>query len=264
AAVKAKDPDALILGEVWEDASNKASYGKRRRYLLGRQLDSVMNYPFAEAILTFIRSGKAEGFSDQILNILENYPKCVSDILMNHIGTHDTMRAITALAGESCEYRDRAWQSKHSLSKAAYAKGVRLLQLAAVAQYTLPGVPSLYYGDEAGMEGYKDPFNRVCYPWGNENRDLLSFYRALGQVRKGCDCLKDGTFHTVSEMLSCLAFERANDKDEILVILNRNEHPITYHLPDHWHYAACVFGGKRVDTGVSLDALDSVILRREK
>ncbi|MBP5211717.1 MAG: alpha-glucosidase C-terminal domain-containing protein, partial [Pyramidobacter sp.] len=102
------------------------------------------------------------------------------------------------------------------------------------------------------------------YPWGKENQDLLAFYRGLGQIRKTCDCLKDGTFHTVSEMLSCLAFERANGKDEILVILNRNDHPITYHLPDHWHYAQCVFGGKRADTGVALDALDSVILRREK
>lgn len=263
-SVKAENPNALILGEVWEDASNKCSYGQRRRYLQGNQLDSVMNYPFAEAILTFIRSGKAESFSDQILNIIENYPKCVTDILMNHIGTHDTMRAITALAGESCEYRDRVWQSKHALSKSQYQKGVKLLQLAAVIQYTLPGVPSLYYGDEAGLQGYKDPFNRTCYPWGKENKPLLAFYRALGQVRKNCDCLRDGTFHTVSEMLSCLAFERANEKDEILVIVNRNEHPITYHLPEHWQYAPCVFGGKNVNDCVALDALDSVILRKEK
>ncbi len=262
--VKAENPEALILGEVWEDASNKSSYGHRRRYLQGRQLDSVMNYPFADAILSFIRTGKAEGFADSILMILENYPKCVTDILMNHIGTHDTMRAITALAGESCEGRDRPWQSKHHLSKVDYKKGVLLLKLAAVLQYTLPGVPSLYYGDEAGMEGYKDPFNRGCYPWGRENADLLAFYRALGQVRKRCDCLKDGSFFTVSEMLSCLAFERENATDAILVIINRNEHPITYHLPERWQFKTSVFGETNVTDCVSLGALDAVILKKEK
>ena len=262
--VKTENPEALILGEVWEDASNKSSYGHRRRYLQGRQLDSVMNYPFADAILSFIRSGVAEGFSDRILIILENYPKCVTDILMNHIGTHDTMRAITALAGESCEGRDRPWQSKHHLSKADYQKGVKLLKLAAVLQYTLPGVPSLYYGDEAGMEGYKDPFNRGCYPWGKENADLLAFYRLLGQVRKGCDCLRDGSFFCVSEMLSCLAFERENKSDAILVIINRNEHPITYHLPERWQFKQSVFGATNVTDCVSLGALDAVILKKEK
>ena len=262
--VKLENPQALILGEVWEDASNKYSYGERRRYLQGKQLDSVMNYPFADAVLSFIRTGVAEGFSDSILLILENYPKCVTDILMNHIGTHDTMRAITALAGESCEGRDRVWQSKHKLNKAQYKKGVQLLKLAAVLQYTLPGVPSLYYGDEAGMEGYKDPFNRGCYPWGHENEDLLAFYRALGQTRRDCACLKDGSFFTVSEMLSCLAFERENEQDAILVIINRNEHPINYHLPARWQYKSCVFGNQQVNDCVSLEALDAVILKKEK
>ena len=263
ACVKETDPEALILGEVWEDASNKCSYGERRRYLQGKQLDSVMNYPFAEAILDFIRTKRVEGFSEKIYTVLENYPKCVVDILMNHIGTHDTMRAITALAGEDCEYRDRNWQSRTTLSEEAYEKGVKLLQLAALIQYTLPGVPSLYYGDEAGMQGYKDPFNRCCYPWGHENKTLLSYYRMLGNLRKSCDCLKSGRFHTVSEMLSCLCYERIGDNDAILVIINRNEHPITYHLPTRWQNAICIFGGKSIADCVELDALDGVVLKKE-
>jgi glycosidase len=154
------------MGEVWEDASNKFSYGQRRRYLTGDQLDSVMNYPFAGAVIDFVRGAIAELFSTRIMTIVENYPKQVLDVLMNHISTHDTMRAITALAGESCEYRDRFWQSTHSLDDSAYRRGLHLMKMASALQFTLPGVPSIYYGDEAGMQGYKDPFNRCCYPWG--------------------------------------------------------------------------------------------------
>lgn len=262
-AVKEENPEALVLGEVWEDASNKFSYGQRRRYFSGKQLDSVMNYPFADAIISFIRTGKVEGFSDKILTILENYPKCVIDVLMNHIGTHDTMRAITQLAGESCDYRDRSWQSKTHLTFEQYEKGVKLLKLAAVIQYTLPGVPSLYYGDEAGMQGYKDPFNRFCYPWGKENGELIDFYRELGRIRKECSCLKQGEYTTVSEMLGCLAFERRDRKDSILVIVNRNEHEIDYYLPQQWHNSKAVFGGLMTGQSVKLGALGAVILKKE-
>ena len=263
-AVRSEKSDALVLGEVWEDASNKCSYGSRRRYLQGAQLDSVMNYPFAEAVLGFVRSGIVEGFSEKIMTVLENYPKCVVDVLMNHIGTHDTMRAITALAGESCEGRDRQWQSTHFLSPQQYERGVKLLKLAAVIQYTLPGVPSLYYGDEAGMEGYKDPFNRVCYPWGNENAELLEFYKNLGKIRKSCSCFEEGTFYTVSEMLSCLAFVREGEKDSVMVIVNRNEHEISYILPEEWKNTCALMGNAPENGGVYLPALSAAILRKEK
>ena len=263
-AVKEEKSDALVLGEVWEDASNKSSYGERRRYLQGRQLDSVMNYPFADAILDFVRTGVVEGFSDKIYSILENYPKCVVDSLMNHIGTHDTMRAITALVGKECAFHNREWQSKQQLSPELYDRGCKLLQLAAVIQYTLPGVPSLYYGDEAGMQGYKDPFNRCCYPWGSENQALIAFYRKLGQIRRESDCLKEGTFFTVSEMLSCLAFERVGKKDALLVIVNRNPHAINYRLPEKWQFSRSLLAQETVTESVNVDALGAVILKKEK
>ncbi len=87
-AVKAENEDAIIIGEVWEDATNKFAYGERRRYLLGEQLDSVMNYPFADAVLNFVKYGGAEGFFNAVMGIVENYPPCVLNVLMNHIGTH--------------------------------------------------------------------------------------------------------------------------------------------------------------------------------
>lgn len=262
-AVKEENSEALVLGEVWEDASNKFSYGERRRYFGGKQLDSVMNYPFAEAIISFIRSGKVEGFSNKIITILENYPKCCIDVLMNHIGTHDTMRAITRLAGESCEYRDRQWQSEHFLSQKQHNLGVKLLKLASVIQFTLPGVPCIYYGDEAGMEGYKDPFNRKFYPWGKENKELIEHYKKLGKMRKKTECLKDGEYYTVSEMLGCLAFVRKDKDEEIMVIVNRNEHSIDYFLPWDWHNSKVIFGSEMQGDKAVLDALGAIILKKE-
>ena len=99
-AAKEEKPDAVVLGEVWEDATTKESYGSRRRYLLGRQLDSVMNYPFRNAVLGFFTGADAAQIAEGILSVLENYPPQVVRMLMNHIGTHDTERAVTVLAGE--------------------------------------------------------------------------------------------------------------------------------------------------------------------
>ena len=161
AAMEETAPDSVLIGEVWEDATTKFAYGQRRRYLLGNQLDSVMNYPFAAAILHFVRYGGGQAFLDAILSITEHYPPQVTAVLMNHIGTHDTLRAITALAGPDCTGQGRAWQHRNNtLSGADYARGVQLLKLASFLQYTLPGVPSLYYGDEVGVQGMNDPFNR--------------------------------------------------------------------------------------------------------
>ncbi len=241
--VKSEKSDAIIIGEVWEDASNKLAYHKRRRYLLGGQLDSVMNYPFADAIMYFMRTGIANGFMDKILTILENYPPQCIPVLMNHIGTHDTMRAITAIVGESCEGRDRQWQASHTLTDSQLEIGIQMLKTAAAIQFTLPGVPSIYYGDEAGMTGYKDPFNRGCYPWGNENTELIEWYRILGKIRKENSALCDGSFHPVSEAAGCIAYVRITYGNRIMLIANRNVHPITYYLPEDWHGANLLAGG---------------------
>ncbi len=259
ARLKETKPDALLMGEVWEDATTKHSYGSRRRYLLGRQFDSVMNYPFANAILDFCRSGKAESFMSTIMQIVENYPKQCLDVMMNHIGTHDTERAITKIAGESCEYRDRQWQSCHSLGD-KYEKGIQLLKCAVALQYTLPGVPSVYYGDEAGLEGYKDPFNRGCYPWGNENRDLIEFYKTMGKIRKENSVFQKGYFSPVSSMLGCVAYRRHDENGNIMVIVNRNEHSISYRLPHDFENSFALYGANPQNGEVFIDGCSFVIL----
>jgi cyclomaltodextrinase len=248
-AAKAEKEDALILGEVWEDATNKTAYGRRRRYLLGRQLDSVMNYPFREAILRYLRGGDAQGAMEAILSVLENYPPQVTRLLMNHIGTHDTERALTALAGEEPRGRGREWQAARRLTQEERARGLRLLRLAAALQYTLPGVPCVYYGDEAGMEGYRDPFNRACYPWGREDAALVSWYRALGALRAEQAVLREGGFCPLAAEGGLFAFLRVAGEDapapgDLCCAVNASAAAAALPLPAGWESARLLLGGE--------------------
>lgn len=232
AAAKAEKPDALILGEVWEDASNKTAYGVRRRYLLGDQLDTVMNYPFRDAIFGFLLGADPKEFAEIVESITENYPPQCLNLLMNHIGTHDTERALTVLGGEPAGNRGREWQSSRCLSPEQRDIGIKRLKLAAFIQYLLPGVPCLYYGDEAGMEGYRDPFNRACYPWGRENGELLEWYKALGRMRaQQKSILARGQYRTLKAEGNLLAFERfvltEESRDSLILIANRSNRPQT-------------------------------------
>ena len=242
AAVKSEKADAFILGEVWEDATNKISYGNRRRYLLGGQLDSVMNYPFAGALMDFAAGGNGEDFFETVLGILENYPPPAVHTLMNHIGTHDTVRALTRLAGEAGGPQDRFKRDKGRLSEAQREAGLALLKMAAAVQFTLPGVPSVYYGDEAGMEGGHDPFNRGCYPWGLEDESLLAHYRILGKMRENCLALANGRFVPVQAGKDSVAFIRESSVDAVMTLANRGESETHFALPPGWENARALLG----------------------
>ncbi|MGN1122730.1 MAG: alpha-amylase family glycosyl hydrolase, partial [Eubacterium sp.] len=234
-AVKEENEDAVIIGEVWEDATTKFAYGERRRYLLGEQLDSVMNYPFADAILNFVRYGHGDYFFDSIMSIVENYPPQVLNILMNHIGTHDTQRAITRLAGPDCENQGREWQYKNNvLSDYDYLKGISMMKMASLIQFTLPGVPSIYYGDEIGMQGMKDPFNRCCMDWDNQNAELLKWYKRLGQIRHGCKALADGEFAPVFSENSVIAYTRAAKESTALIAVNNSDAQVQIFVGTQW------------------------------
>jgi len=232
--------DAYVLGEVWEDASRKWSHGGRRRFLLGGQMHSVMNYPLANAILRFAREAEAEPLAEVIESQLEHYPPCAVAGLMNHIGTHDTPRALTRLGASSDPERAR-----------------RRLKLCASLQYTLPGNPCVYYGDEAGLRGGKDPFNRACYPWGREDGGLLAWYRALGALRSSRrEAFAGAEFRLLSAALGCVAYTRR----DIIVIANANPHSIAYELPFELRRAKALLGGEVRDGKVEVEAEAAVIL----
>ena len=259
-AIKAEGRENYLLGEVWEDATNKISYGSRRRFLRGRQLDSVMNYPLASAIVNYVKGGNSRDLVDTVLDILENYPPQAVKLLMNHIGTHDTARILTVLGKENGQTGDRAWQSAQKLTDEEYSCGVRLLKLAAVLQFTLPGVPSVYYGDEAGMHGYGDPFCRAGYPWGKENTELLDFYKKLGTFRRSSPVFASGEFEPIYANFGDIVYIRRKGKNAVLVAVNRWHEPSEVTVPDEFKAAKPIFGNKPTDGKISLPAESFAIL----
>ena len=264
-AVKEENEDAIIIGEVWEDATTKFAYNERRRYLLGDQLDSVMNYPFANAVLNFVRYKNADSFFDSVMSIVENYPPQVTHCLMNHIGTHDTERAITRLAGESCEGYGRHWQHEHNkLSDDEYSKGVMLLKIASLLQYTLPGVPSLYYGDEVGLQGMKDPFNRTCMEWDNQNTQLLKWYKRLGEIRKGSHVFSDGEFIPIYCSHKTVAYVRCDEKYEALIAVNLDDETVKIPVDGVWENCYSFFDACVKDSTVTLDSMQYALFLRER
>ncbi|MBQ8685141.1 MAG: glycoside hydrolase family 13 protein [Clostridia bacterium] len=222
-SVKESNNDAIIIGEVWEDASNKIAYSKRREYLQGYELDSVMNYPLKEAIIGYIQSGNAANLLQAVRVLINHYPKQTVDCLMNILGTHDTARILTVLGGIYCHNKDEMASKNAYLSTEAKQKAIEKLKMAAVLQYTLPGVPCIYYGDENGMEGHIDPFCRQCFDWERLNENLIEFYQKLGAIRKNYRVIfKDGEFEEILFDESLLVYKRAKDHEKIYAYCNNS------------------------------------------
>ncbi len=179
--VKATRPNSVIIGEVWENAVEKVSYGARRKFLLGRQCDTVMNYPWLNAICNVIKTGDTKQFYDDVMDLLDGYPQPALQCLMNLLSTHDSPRILNRLGADFIP--PRAYQADNYLSPAQRALGLQRMRQAALLQFTLPGIPCIYYGDEVGMEGYGDPYCRGTYPWDGGEQDLLAFYKELAALR---------------------------------------------------------------------------------
>ena len=253
--------EAVIIGEVWENAAEKEAYGKRRKYLRGAQLDSVMNYPLRNAILEFLLMGDSVMLSDTLKSIYSIYPKDVCDSLMNILGTHDTERILTVLGKGNAEV---TWESgsvlaKKRLSTRQRAAALKKMRVGAALQYTVYGVPSLYYGDEAGLEGYHDPFCRLPYPWGREDKQLLELYARLGQIREqNRELFAHGEFRILHADGGVIIFERYTESDSILVIANASKRSFEYCLDDKYTELICNKGY----TG-EVKSLECAILKKD-
>ena len=246
-AARAEKPDAVIIGEVWEDGSNKIAYSVRRKHILGGHCDGLMNYPFRTALVDYLLGGDAEHFRNSMETLRENYPEFAWHSAMNTLGTHDTMRILTLL-GEKSEQRgqSRDWRAHARLNDHDRAHGKARLALGAMVLFAFPGAPTVYYGDEAGMEGFEDPFNRRTFPWGHEDQELVRLFTALGAARKTRKALRRGDIEYVEAAGRVLAFTRSLDGEKVLCAVNAGQEPQTVTLP--WEGTAVdLLGGQAVE-----------------
>ena len=185
ARLKKENPQAALIGEVWDDPSRKVAYGALRSYCLGDTLDGVMNYPLRAAILGYLLGQISPAdCARQILSLYENVPPAFARANMNLLGSHDKPRALSVLADACNMEPDRKYRHPVQLTPEQYALGRKRLIAAWNLVCALPGMPTIYYGDEAGLTGMADPYCRRTYPWGREDETLIAAYRSAALRRK--------------------------------------------------------------------------------
>ena len=234
--IKNKNPDALIIGEVWEDASSKVSYGNLRNYCYGNTLDSVMNYPLREAVLDFMTEEINSATAIELLNSqMENYPAEFLNASMNLLGSHDRARLKSVMSGApDPDSLTRVEQAKYIADPIESQTSDAKVKCATALIFTIPGVPYIYYGDETGLTGLADPFNRKTYPWGNEDDALIDFFKFIGNFRNSNNILIKGKTRYYSfgdDVIGCLRTIKSNC---IFTIINRSafkNHSVVFTLP---------------------------------
>lgn len=225
--IKTKKKDAVVVGEVWEDASCKSAYGEQKHYFDDDRLDSVTNYPLRNGLISFLKTKNSFELKNVLKVLNSHYPQRKHNMLMNILGTHDTERILTVLGGESSQGLSNYVLSNKKLSSESKEEALKLLRDGFMILSMLPGVPCVYYGDEAGMEGYHDPFNRRPFPWGEESKETVSFFSKMGKLRKRKKVLREGSFRLFESDDDILAFERYDSNKSIIVIVNYSNKDIS-------------------------------------
>ncbi len=218
--VKKIKADAIVIGEVWEDASNKIAYEIRRRYFTDGELDSVMNYPFRDAVINLCNGSLSpRNFADRIMTVCENYPKEVLCCLMNSLSTHDTPRILTALSGAPMSMT-REECAGYVMTEAEKNRAKDRIHPAVFLMFVLPGCPCIYYGDERGMFGFGDPFNRGYMDWENCNRKIFEFYKEMAEIRNRSLPLQRGETRVYCPNDHSLCVERSCNGKRVRAYMN--------------------------------------------
>ncbi len=228
-----QNPDSMILGEVWEDASNKIAYSARRHYFMGDQLDSVMNYPLRSAIIDYVKWGNASDFAARMNIILLHYPKHVLNRLLNFLGSHDTERIITVLAGDDMSGKCGTELAHKRMSEEQLVKGKKMVEFAFALLCSFPGMPCIYYGDEIGMQGYRDPFNRMPFCENNGDFEFSNVFARILSIRADNAPLRLGDCSIEADG-GVLIITRTLDGKRTVSVFNATDRPYTLHT-DRMH-----------------------------
>lgn len=222
----------ILYGEVWEDASNKSSYGNRRKYYLGQELDGVMNYPLRTGIIEYLLGWGCGKLAYALTEVTANAPERILHNQMNLLGTHDTERILTILGGEPKDNKSNKELATIRMDGGRRSFATKKLMTAYTILATMPGIPTIFYGDEAGLEGYGDPFNRMPYPWGKEDHKLIEHYRNLGKLRQENSVYKNGEFNLIYLDATLLVFSRESGDDSFVTIVNNSDVTMTFEFED--------------------------------
>ncbi len=256
--IKKLNNNAIIIGEVWEDATNKIAYGNRREYFLGDELDSVMNYPLKNAVINAVLTGETSIFVNTAKEQINNYPKSALSVLMNILGTHDTARILTVLSGVLIP-NDREMASKLSLTNTQERLAIKRLKSALTLLFTIYGVPTVYYGDEDAMQGAKDPFNRACMNFAKTDGEIYKTIKILSKIRKENSVFIDGETVFLDAPKGVIRFLRVKGVSELEVIVNLS----------NYVYEIEVNGDKELISNTkkpryTLEKYSAIILKRRK
>ncbi|MGN1258780.1 MAG: glycoside hydrolase family 13 protein [Christensenellales bacterium] len=235
---------AIIIGEVWEDASKKISYNERRNYLLGKQLNSVTNYPLKDAILEYVKSASTDLLEDTFNNIQDDYPNFVKYNLMNIIGSHDTTRIYSFLKVNSVSTQD----------------AIKRLKVATLIQYVFVGIPTIYYGDETLLEDLKPNNSRNCFPWGKENINCQNWFISLGKLRKE-KAVVMGEIDLFVPENGVVIIKRSYKKEEILLVTNMQDNLFELSTEDGY---VDYFTSEKITNKIKVASKGFALLKRKK
>ena len=225
-SVKGLNSDAVIIGEIWDDAT---------KYILGDMYDSVMNYMFRNAVTSFAMGTDAEQTTKYMEKLRERYPKEAFYAMMNLVGSHDTTRILSYLDGIGDDRNQKDIDSAFPTYEKTSEVAKQRQYLVAFLQFTYAGAPTIYYGDEIGMVGSDDPDDRRAFEWGKGNKELVTYYATLAKVRSDYAALRTGSvepFNTGSEHV--LGYVRRDDKNTLIVLANNSAEAVevTLNLAD--------------------------------
>lgn len=239
-AVKRNKPDGFIIGEVWKNPMRM-----NRDYIYsGKEMDSVMNYLLIDALLRYFKYGDVNKLNYILNDILNEYPDDTIKSLMNFTSTHDITRAINLFATDEFQKdgewawnlnnNDIYWCNNYILDKNQYEKGKEIYKSYIFTLNFLPGILSIFYGDEIGMQGMGNLSNRKPYPKINHDIELLNFFKEIGKIRKKEAFLKTAETEIKDINENCFVYERYNNDEKMLIAISRIGEECEFSLPNEY------------------------------